>query len=87
MKRDVCPQCQSPNVLVGAFVLSCCDCGWYYLHKHPCRVCGARAVGVLGCGNNVLYSCRAHPFTEDELRDVFRRFASASAAIASPTVA
>lgn len=74
---STCPKCQSNNVLAGAFVLSCDECGWHYLNKHPCRTCGQPATGAMGNGRESIYSCKAHPFTSEERTRAFRRFAEA----------
>lgn len=46
--RDRCPACYSTNVLVGSFVLECCACGWSYLNKYPCDVCGKPSTSAGG---------------------------------------
>jgi hypothetical protein len=55
--------------MVGAFVLSCEACGWHYLNKNPCSVCGEKSVSSYGSDNPAtgrhvrLYGCKAHPVT------------------------
>lgn len=69
--KDKCPKCLSTNVLVGNRVLSCEACGWHYLNKYPCRVCGGPATGSVGGNGRAWYSCKLHPFTPEEMQTVF----------------
>lgn len=71
---DICPRCGSSNVAVGNFVLSCGDCDWSFLNKHPCEVCQQPSFSVMGSGDDVHYRCREHGLSEDESRDILRRF-------------
>lgn len=68
-ERRFCPNCRSSNVLVGAFVLECLSCGWHYLNKHPCTVCGKPSTSSYGSndgkgGRVELYGCNEHPVTK-----------------------
>lgn len=75
--KYVCPKCGSDNVEVGNFPLNCLACGWSYLNKYPCRVCGAPATGAMGGNVESFYSCKAHPFTAEEIRRTFAGFVRA----------
>lgn len=71
---DVCPNCGSSNVAIGNVVLSCSDCDWSFLNKHPCGICGQPSYSFIRGGGEVHYRCLQHDMTEVETRGVFRRF-------------
>lgn len=55
-----CPRCNSTNVWVGAYVLSCNDCGWNHNNDRPCEICGQPAT----CASSdpiTHYTCKEHP--------------------------
>jgi len=59
-----CPSCGSEDVLVGAFLLSCCACGWSYMNKYPCTICGKPSFSSCSMGENgneVYHGCKEHP--------------------------
>lgn len=68
--NNYCPKCGSSNVLVGNFLLRCLACGWHYLNKHPCRICGDESVACAGGKDEALYGCKQHPITENEMRSL-----------------
>ncbi len=70
---DTCPRCGSDKVWVGAFVLSCETCGWHYLNRYPCRVCGQPSRNGGGINDDMLYGCADHPITDAEWRAVCER--------------
>jgi len=76
---DQCPKCGSKNVWVGAFPLSCDDCGWNYLNKYPCDVCGGPSFSSYGAGKlgEMVYHhrCREHPLSDEERSALFKNFA------------
>lgn len=74
---NTCPQCESSDVLVGAFVLECFSCGWHYLNKYPCRECGKPSRRMMGGNGVTFYGCAEHPFTDDEMVEVWRGFLNA----------
>jgi hypothetical protein len=75
---SVCPKCNSSNVLVGAFVLSCESCGWHHLNKYPCTVCGKPSVSSYGSSiikdgkpvRRELHGCEDHPVSKQLGLDV-----------------
>ena len=73
---DSCPKCESTNVMVGAFVLSCFACGWHYLNKYDCRVCGKPAFNATGCNGVIAYGCRDHPVSLAGVGRISREFST-----------
>lgn len=71
---DLCPKCGSANVAVGNFPLNCSDCGWSYLNKHPCEVCGAPSTSFTSALKEVHYRCSDHGLTTEENNGIMRRF-------------
>lgn len=79
--NDKCFECGSTNVTIGGSVLRCFACGWNYLNKYPCRICGGPSVSFAGYspGKSTLYGCKEHPITKDERRSLFSSFISRAA--------
>lgn len=74
---DRCPDCGGTNLLVGNFPLNCLTCGWNYLNKHPCRVCGGKSVSSVCGSGKFLYGCKDHPITPGEMNELVSGFANA----------
>lgn len=73
--KDRCPKCSSRNICVGAFPLSCQDCGWHYLNDEPCSVCGGPSVSMMHSVGAEVYGCKDHPISEQTADAMWARFA------------
>lgn len=73
----VCPKCGSTDIWIGAFPLSCNACDWHYLNEYPCDTCGKPSRSSMGTGDLNMHRCRDHPFTDEDRRRVFAKFAEA----------
>lgn len=71
---DLCPKCGSENVAVGNFPLSCSDCGWSFLNKHPCDICGSPSTSFMSVCKEAYYRCSEHGLTDEERNSAMRRF-------------
>ena len=76
IQDDRCPKCGSDNIMIGAFPLRCFACGWHYLNRHPCTVCGEPATSAVGYGKENYYGCPQHPPSEEVRAGMVRRFAA-----------
>lgn len=75
--RSTCPECGSTDVLVGNFLLQCFTCGWCYLNKYSCRMCGDKSVSAVGNSKEILYGCKDHPISAEERTRLFSEFVEA----------
>lgn len=62
-----CPKCNSKDVIVGAYLLSCVICGWNHNNEYPCTVCGKPSYSSCSDGERgekVYHGCKEHSAIE-----------------------